>query len=211
MASEAGWDSERDAYAAAAGWAVDLVAQVGDRWGEPGLGVWDVRALVGHLSRSFRTVAEYLARPAASVAVPDAASYYRATAELARQAGVAERGVEAGRALGTDPAVAFAALADEARTIVDRCTGSELPTTIAGGIRLVDYLPTRTLELTVHGCDLAVALGLAPAPPAVAARRTLGLLTELAVRAGEDGGDVAGRVLLALTGRRAWEAGSSLL
>ena len=47
-------------------------ALVGDRWSEPGLGEWDIRALVGHTSRSLVTVEVYLARPAASVEVASA-------------------------------------------------------------------------------------------------------------------------------------------
>ncbi|WP_454299247.1 hypothetical protein [Salana multivorans] len=71
-----------------------------------------------------------------------------------------------------------------------------LVTTIAGGMRLVDYLPTRTLELVVHGCDLAVALGVEPHPPAGPATTALTTLATLAIRA-----DRSAPVILALTGR----------
>jgi hypothetical protein len=74
-----GWDDSRRAFTDAAMWFVDTVALVGDRWNEPGLGVWDIRALVGHTSRSLLTVESYLARPAAAVQIPSAADYFRAT------------------------------------------------------------------------------------------------------------------------------------
>ena len=49
------WDTSRTAFAAAARWFTETAGQVGDRWDLPGLGEWDVRALVGHTSRSFIT------------------------------------------------------------------------------------------------------------------------------------------------------------
>ena len=42
---------------------------MGDRWERPGLGEWDIRALVGHTSRSLLTVEIYLARRPAAKAV----------------------------------------------------------------------------------------------------------------------------------------------
>ena len=77
------WDDGRLAYAEAAAWFVDTVALVDDRWHEPALGEWDVRALVGHTSRSFVTVESYLARPADAVAIGSTVDYYRATREMA--------------------------------------------------------------------------------------------------------------------------------
>jgi hypothetical protein len=68
------------------------------------------------------------------------------------------------------------------------------------------YLPTRTLELTVHTCDLAVALGEEPAPPQRAAEQALELLARVAAGTGR-----AGPLLLAATGRRGLPSGFSLL
>src|SRR3954464_4526229 len=99
---EYSWDGSRRAFADAAGWYVRTAALVGDRWEQPGLGEWDVRALVGHTSRSLLTVEAYLAQPAATVEVPSAADYYAATSAMAAEPGVAQRGVAAGEALGDD-------------------------------------------------------------------------------------------------------------
>jgi hypothetical protein len=66
------WDDSRRAFADAAEWFVRTAALVGDRWNRPGLGEWDLRALVGHTSRSLLTVEAYLARPAAAVDVASA-------------------------------------------------------------------------------------------------------------------------------------------
>jgi Mycothiol maleylpyruvate isomerase N-terminal domain len=138
------WDDSRRAFADAAGWFVRTAALVGDRWDRPGLGEWDVRALVGHTSRSLLTVEAYLARPAAAVEVGSAAEYFRATSAIATGPAVAERGRDAGTALGGDPAAAVAGIVDRVVPLVEGRDGTELVTTIAGGMRLGDYLPTRT-------------------------------------------------------------------
>src|SRR3954452_18024123 len=73
------WEDSRRAFADAAQWFVRTTALVGDRWNRPGLGEWDVRALVGHTSRSRLTVETYLARPAAAAELASAVGYFRAT------------------------------------------------------------------------------------------------------------------------------------
>ena len=200
------WDESRRAFADAASEFIRTAALVGDRWQEPGLGEWDVRALVGHTSRSLLTVEEYLARPAATVEVPSAPAYYAATSAMAAGPGVAARGVAAGQALGDDPATAVAGLAARVLPLVERSDGTDLLTTVAGGMRLDDYLPTRTFELAVHTCDLATALGLPLVVPATAATQALRLVSELAVSSGQ-----AGPLLLAATGRPVLPPGYSVL
>src|SRR5215218_4135572 len=102
------WDESRRAFTEAAEWFVRTTAVVGDRWDRPGLGEWDVRALVGHTSRSLLTVEMYLARPAATVELASAMDYFRATSAAAAGPAVAARGRDAGTALGSDPAGAAA-------------------------------------------------------------------------------------------------------
>ncbi|GEA87754.1 maleylpyruvate isomerase N-terminal domain-containing protein [Cellulomonas cellasea] len=200
------WEESRQAFTDAADWFVRTVGRVGERWGEPGLGEWDVRALVGHTSRSFLTVEAYLERPAEVVEIASAVAYYRATRAIAAGPGVAERGREAGTALGDDPASAVAEIAARVCALVRGRDGTEMLTSVAGGMRLADYLPTRTFELTVHTTDLAVALGEPADVPASAARQALGLVTALAV---EDG--AAAPLLLAATGRGGLPPGFSVL
>jgi uncharacterized protein (TIGR03083 family) len=200
------WDGARRAFTDAAEWFLHTTALVGDRWDRPGLGEWDVRALVGHTSRSFLTVETYLARPAAAVEVASAIDYFRATGAAATGAAVAARGREAGAALGNDPAAAVADIAARVLPLVDARDGTELLTTIAGGMRLRDYLPTRAFELTVHTADLATALQLSIDIPPTAAALALQLVADLAVAR-----DLAGPLLLAATGRPALPAGYSVL
>jgi hypothetical protein len=200
------WDESRRAFRDAAGWFVETAALVDERWEHPGLGEWDVRALVGHTSRSLLTVEKYLAQPATDVDVAAAVDYFRQTRTIAAGPAVAARGRDAGAALGVDPSAAVAEISARVLPLVEGRTGSELVTTIAGGMRLADYLPTRTFELAVHTTDLASALGVSPDVPETAARQALGLVTELAV---EDGR--AGPLLLAATGRPGLPSGFSVL
>ena len=190
------WDDSRRSFTDAAHWFLSTVDRVGDRWAEPGLGEWDVRALVGHTSRSFLTVEAYLATPAPAVEVATAADYYAATRATASSPAVAARGRDAGAALGEAPAAAVHEIAARVLALVDTCEGTELLTTIAGGMRLADYLPTRTFELVVHGLDLARALGAPLDVPARPAAQALSLVADLAVTGGQ-----AGALLLAATGR----------
>src|SRR5690606_1855789 len=131
----------RRAFADAARWFVEMTRTVGDRWEGPGLGEWDVRSLVGHTSRALATVESCLGRPADTVDVAGAVDYFRATRAIAAGPEVAERGREAGRGLGPDPVAAVEELAARVVPLVERQSGSELVGTIAGGMRLGDYLP----------------------------------------------------------------------
>jgi hypothetical protein len=200
------WQESRQAFGQAAAWFGAVLARVGDRWDAPGLGEWDVRALAGHTSRSLITVESYLAQPAEAVAVDSTVAYYLATHAISAGPAVAQRGRDAGAALGDDPVAAVAAIAARVLPLVDSCGGDELLTTIAGGMRLADYLPTRIFELTVHTADLAVALGEPVQPPALPARLALRLVAELAIAEGS-----SGALLLAATGRAGLPSGFTVL
>lgn len=180
-----------------------------ERWDGPGLGEWDLRALVGHTSRSLLTVEAYLQRPAERVDLATAAAYVAAGRRLAADAGggVAQRGRDAGEALGPRPAEAFTAIVDR---VLPQCEQADDPViaTIAGGMRLSVYLETRSFELVVHGVDIADALGVAP--PAFGAevwRATL----ELAVAVVALGDEAPAAVVRALTGRAALPRGFSIV
>ena len=200
------WGDSRTAFGDAAGWFVRTAALVGDRWDQPGLGEWDVRGLVGHTSRALLTVETYLARPAAAVNVATAPDYYRATRATAADPAVVARGRDAGTALGSDPAAAVAEIAARVLALVDTQDGTEVVTTIAGGMRLGDYVPTRTFELAVHTADLSTALGVPLDVPVTAAAQALHIVADLAIKGG-----LAGPLLLAATGRPGLPAGFSVL
>lgn len=178
-------------------------------WDGPGLGDWDMRALVGHTSRSLVTVSEYLRAPADHEDVDDAVAYYVWVREFMGSAGaeaINERGRQAGRDLGADPADAVDRLVARALADVENA-GDPVISVIGGlGIRLSHYLQTRVFELTVHGVDIARAAGLDVEPPADAVEQSAVLATRVAARLGQ--GET---VLSALTGRSALPPGYSVV
>ncbi|MGE2714100.1 maleylpyruvate isomerase family mycothiol-dependent enzyme [Mycolicibacterium litorale] len=189
-------------FAAAARSFADLVSRMpAGAWDGPGLGEWDLRALVGHTSRSLITVSTYLQTTAVREDVTSAAEYYVKVTPAALgidPGAVAERGRQAGRDLGDDPAATVAGLVTRALADAE-AAGDPLIEVIGGlGIRLQAYLPTRTFELAVHGLDIARATGLDYAPPPEVLAAATRLAADIAAVSGH-----GEQVLLALTGRAA--------
>jgi hypothetical protein len=120
---------------------------------------------------------------------------------------VAARGaIQLAGADGPGITAAFAATLRDLETALDAAPSEFVVAGPFGGISLDAYLETRVLEATVHGLDLAHALG-EPAwrPPAAALRISLHLLTELALRRSE-----AARLLGMMTGR-SWAEPAAVL
>jgi len=201
---------ERVVFGSAARYFASLVRLVpDDAWSAPGLGEWSVRDLVGHASRSLITVSGYLQTPAAHEDVTDAAGYYVRIADYAASAGAAaivERGRQAGRDLGQDPAAAVDGLVERAlRDVEDAC--DPLIEVIGGlGLRLSTYLPTRTFELAVHGLDIASAVGVTHPPPVEVQAESAALAARIGVALGR-----GPALLFALTGRAALPPGFSVV
>lgn len=178
-------------------------------WDGPGLGEWDLRSLVGHTSRSLSTVGSYLRRPADTEDITSPQHYYRYVREVAAQTGadaIVERGRQAGRELGPDPAAAIDRLVESALVDVAGVDDPLIEVIGGAGIRLSNYLPTRTFELAVHGLDIARAADIPfRLPDRVLAEATV-LATLIAAESG-----VGQTVLLALTGRIALPVGFSVV
>lgn len=207
MYSSEVWADVRSGFGHAADWFVSTAAAGVDRWDEPGLGEWTVRDLIGHTSRALLTVESYLDKNVTAIEIGSPVDYFRdALASTGDPAAVAQRGRDAGVALGQDICVAVAEIAKRVLTRVNSEQADSLVATPVGGMRLIDYLPTRTFELTVHTCDLAVALNQPLDVPPTAAAESLRVLGGLAVQGG-----TAGLLLLAATGRRALPPGFTIL
>lgn len=178
-------------------------------WGRPALGVWDVRALVGHTSRALLTVEAYVDATATTSApsLADSAAYFQAAAALADPAAVADRCRQAGVTLGEEPTVKVAEIVERVLALVDQRSDDALVATPVGAMTMVGYLPTRTFELTVHSLDLAAAADLDPPPilskPIASSLPTAAALSVARGRAAD--------VLRALTGRRTLPAGWSVI
>ena len=198
----------RERYTAAVVSFTDLLTRVPlSAYDGPGLGDWDLRALVGHTSRALLTVQTYLDQPAAVAEVGSAAEYVAKAVGVATDpGGVLDRGRAAGAALGADPAAFVRTLGAD---VVAKVAGFDLDyvlETVAGSMRLGDYLPTRTFELVVHGLDIGRATGTDPAYPDEVLADAASLAAQVAVRTGR-GPDL----LLALTGRAPLPAGFSVV
>ncbi|OBF87796.1 mycothiol maleylpyruvate isomerase [Mycobacterium sp. 852002-51152_SCH6134967] len=190
-----------ETFASAAHSFADLVGRIpADAWSGPGLSEWDLRSLVGHTSRSLTTVLTYLETTAEAEDIATPQEYYarvNPTALGLNPADVAERGRQAGRDLGDDPAGAVEGLV--ARTLARLDTVDDPSIRVLGGlgIRLRTYLPTRTFELAVHSLDIARAVGLSLTLPGAVLEEALVLAARIAA---EHQGET---VLMALTGREA--------
>jgi hypothetical protein len=158
----------RRAFRAAAVSFADLIARVpADRWDDAGLGHWTLRELAGHAAGSgLRQVPAVLAAPAEEVECASSADYWllaRTTPPdvLAAARRAADEDARANAsALKDDAAGAVGDLVGLATQALGRAEDDGLVRTPAGGMRVRDWIPTRTLELVVHGLDVAAAAGI---------------------------------------------------
>ncbi|WP_297372631.1 maleylpyruvate isomerase N-terminal domain-containing protein [Cryobacterium sp.] len=218
------WPEIVPAFEAATRWFVSVTAGIAERaagesdvWAQVGLGEWTVRDLVGHTSRALLTIETYLdlaadkdaAGTIAPVEVISPAAYFERALAAGTPELIAQRGRETAATLGARPATAVAALAARVLARVAALDGYEPADTPAGRIRIAEYLPSRTLELTVHTSDLLQSQGVPAAEqtvPEAAAAATLQVLADLAARQG-----VAAPLLRAATGRAPLPAGFTVL
>jgi hypothetical protein len=186
----------------AAGGVADMVDTITD-FAAPGLGKWDLMGLSGHFIRAGRTPTRYLAEPEPEgTPLRGAASYIAAYLERrdrdisAMESSVAERGFVELTNEDRHPAelIREAAVAlDDALAINPE---HRLVPTPFGSLRLDEYLRTRTLEVTVHGLDIARAIGAVWTPPPPLLIDAISLLGEVALLRGS-----AVDLICVLTGR----------
>lgn len=190
------WNVTKADFTAAATWVVTIAETIRpEQWSAPGLGSWDLRALLGHTSRALSTVETYLAAEC-DEPVERSGADYLAALPAADPVLIAQRGVAAGSALGVDPCTTFAELATRVVALVEQTDPSTRLPTALGVMQFDEYLPTRTFELIVHGLDLAVAIGADTVPPSAATEATARLIVEAALLQGK-----ASALCEALTGR----------
>jgi hypothetical protein len=198
-----GMDYRRSYRSAAVAYA-DLVGRIpAEKWDGPGIGDWSLRELVGHTASSaLRQVPEVLATPAPAVEVATPEGYFafgRGVPANILEAAVIASGEDARKTaeqLRDDPARLVGQLAGLATHALASAGDDDIVTTPAGGMRVRDWLPTRTFELVVHGIDAAAASGVPHNLGLEAVAEATTLATRLAVALGE--GDA---LLRALTGR----------
>ena len=200
-------DKIREAYLESAEFFAGLVDGVDiDGWEEPALGQWTVRDLAGHTYRSISTVVGYSEKPAPQVDVESATQWILNVRQNANPDRVAELGRSAGLEIMDNPQMMVRGFLDMARDRVNDLDEDFILATPQGGMRLIDYLQLRTMELVIHGSDLAQAVGMEATPPASGMQVALQVLTGVAVAEGR-GPALAN----ALTGRGALPTNYNLL
>jgi uncharacterized protein (TIGR03083 family) len=174
----------RHAFSEAAAGFVDGVLSVpDDAWSSPGLGVWTVQELVGHTSRAVITVEQYLEAPKQAISIQSPLDYYTRGLQIATPSlhdDVAERGRQAGAALGDDPVAEIRTLVERVLARVATEPDDAVCSSRFGGMRLIDYLPTRVVELTVHCIDLTDALDRPPTVRPAAVALTTSIISQVA-------------------------------
>ena len=145
----------RTALLDAGAWFADLVGEIRPHhWTRPGLGAWDVRALVGHTHRALVTLGTYLTVPADDETCTGTAQYYALSAAATDPAEVEARGVAAGRELGRHPSATVRASLDRARDALAQVPVDEDPLRIAS--------KTVSVEVGEKDAKQLVAGGTAP-------------------------------------------------
>jgi len=192
----------RRAFRSAAVSFADLVARVpADRWDDPGLGDWTLRQLAGHATGSgLRQVPAVLATPAEEITRASSEDYWLLArvvppAVLAAARLASDEDARA-HALPDDPGALVGDLVGLATQALGRAEDDDIVETPAGGMRVRDWIPTRTFELVVHGLDIAAAAGV----ELFLTPEIYGEAAAQAARAAAVGGD-GPALLRALTGR----------
>ncbi len=198
----------RETYLEAGEFFASVVDQVDiDGWDEPALGEWCARDLTGHTYRAFTTILSYSAKPGDKVDLERPVDYFlEAFKSLAEPKMVAERGRAAGLEIIDDPRMMVRGFAMYVKNKLEELSDDHIMATPVGGIRLIDYLPTRTLELIIHTMDLAIAVGANDEPPENGLEATIQILGQLAIYQGQAPG-----LILATTGRHVLPDGFSVL
>jgi uncharacterized protein (TIGR03083 family) len=157
-----------------------LMAQPEAVWQRPTrLPGWDVTILVAHLVRGVGRVAEHAATPLARPPACDRRTYWRYDARaVAPEVDARARAAAAGATPAGLLAELDQALSAGAAAVARLAPQSVLPT-VMGPIQLVEYLPTRLIEVCIHGLDLRDALGAPLRPTPAALARTAALLDQL--------------------------------
>jgi hypothetical protein len=200
----------RRTFLSAANAYADTVGKVASvPWDGPGLGEWTVAELIGHATGSgLGCVPTVLRMPAEQRSIATPEDYFALAKSVppemlaAARAASTELGRRDATALGGDPGAAVRAVATAAEAALAEVADDDIVESAAGGMRVVDWLPTRTFELVVHGLDISAATGIAFEPSDAALADVTALAARLVVAVGD--GAV---VLRALTGRGALPAG----
>jgi hypothetical protein len=185
------WSETRDLYLESVDALTPIVVEIEDLTA-PGLGVWDVRGLAGHLLRALRTPVTYLAEPEPETdEVLDAPGYYvayldwRSANPAVSDDAIATRGAfELQDATALAVGEAFRQATWDLKLALATTDGDRVVATPTGAITIDAYLQTRMVEVVTHGMDLSRATGQVWEPSQHAVAAVLAILGAVAVRRG---------------------------
>lgn len=205
----------RRAFGEASSYVLELADCVADdQWDSPAIGDWTLQELFVHTSRAASTITAYADTSVERTLMSGAEYYVAVLADPAIHDAVAQRTHSQAAEVDQTVPEFLASVFNDAENTLQRIPATAVMGTLGGGITLQDYLPTRVVELVVHGTDIAEVLaGLGveriPAPPATALRVSLEAMVELSTRRH----DVLDPVLLlrSVTGRATLPEGVNLL
>ena len=125
---------------------------------------WDVKELVAHMYRDVLRVFTGLSEPGPEAADTDSVTYWRAYAPVGDAKDIADRAKEiaAQHETGHAMAEAWDDLWRRSVALAETADRNRVVRTWGPMLTLDDLLRTRVLEITVHGTDLAAALGRPP-------------------------------------------------
>lgn len=122
---------------------------------------WDVQVLVAHLVRGVDRIRAYLTETLPDAPELDWAGYFTAAATRSSGADVSERARAFAASINDRPvADVWLRACTEAERLASMAPPDRPVGTPFGAIRIDHYLPSRVLEVTVHGLDLRDALDL---------------------------------------------------
>ena len=198
----------RETYLEAGDYFVSVVDSIEiDAFDAPALGEWCVRDLVGHTYRSFTTVLSYSAVPSNKVDFERPVDYFlRLLSSDVNHGHIAERGRAAGLEIIEDPKMMVRGFAMYVKNKLEELSDDHIMGNLTRGMRLIDYLPTRTFELIIHTMDLTKALGVESSPPRRGMETTLQMIGQLALNRG-----YAQDLILSSTGRDGLARGFTVL
>ncbi|MFN2590466.1 MAG: maleylpyruvate isomerase N-terminal domain-containing protein [Actinomycetota bacterium] len=125
---------------------------------------WNVKELLAHMYRDMLRVLTGLSEPEPETADTDAVSYWTRYDPKDDAADIADRAKEiaAQHESGRAMAEAWDGLWQRSVSLADEADRARVVRTWGPTLTLEDLLRTRVLEITVHGTDLAAALGRPP-------------------------------------------------
>ena len=178
----------REDFADAVSFYAKVISEVKpDQWSLPARGTQTVLEVGAQGSRPLTTTRDFVAAGADEEEIHETLGYFIRSkpvdAETAE--GIQRRGREAlERFQSGDPAPIVAKLAEEALAAVNAAPDDALVGTQFGGMRLLPYLPSRTMELVTCGVEVADAIGSSTVPSNGALESVARVLSDVAIARG---------------------------